>query len=117
MESKLMINSIGIGGAFFVGIIVFWFIFVYLKKRMIADQPNPGYSTATEISWAEKRQHPRVAIAWPAFLEKSQHNQEIQLKDISLGGAFVTCQEPLALQEKFKITFHLPAMRNKQYLT
>jgi hypothetical protein len=108
MESKLMINSIGIGGAFFVGIIVFWFIFVYLKKRMIADQPNPGYSTATEISWAEKRQHPRVAIAWPAFLEKSQHNQEIQLKDISLGGAFVTCQEPLALQEKFKITFHLP---------
>lgn len=108
MESKLLINSIGIGGAFFVGIIVFWFIFVYLKKRITADQSKQGYSTATKISWEEKRQHPRVELSWQAFLEKSEQRQEVQLKDISLGGAFVICQEPLALQEKFKITFHLP---------
>lgn len=108
MESKLLVNSIGIGSAFFVGLIIFWFIFVYLKKRMTADRSNPGYSAATKISWEEKRQHPRVTISWQTFLEKSQQRQEIQLKDVSLGGAFVVCQEPLALQDQFKITFNLP---------
>ena len=75
---------------------------------MTADRSNPGYSTATKISWEEKRQHPRVTISWQAFLEKSQQRQEVQLKDVSLGGAFVVCQEPLSLQDQFKITFNLP---------
>ena len=108
MESTFILNSIGIGGLFFAGIIVFWFIFVFLKKRLTADQSNQGYSAATKISWKERRQNPRVAISWQAFLEKSQQRQEVQLKDVSLGGAFVVCQEPLALQDQFKITFNLP---------
>ena len=103
-----MINSIGIGATLFVGIIIFWFIFIYLKKRLTADQSNQGFSAATKFSWEEKRQHPRVAISWQTFLEKSQQRREVQLKDISLGGAFVICQEPLALQDQFKITFNLP---------
>ena len=108
MESNFIVTSIGLGGIFFVGIIIFWFVFGYLKKRMTADRSNQGYSAATKISWEEKRQHPRVEISWPAFLEKAEQNQEIQLKDISLGGAFVICQEPLALQDQFKVIFNLP---------
>lgn len=108
MESNFIVTSIGLGGIFFVGIIIFWFVFGYLKKRITADRSNQGYSAATKISWEEKRQHPRVEISWPAFLEKAEQNQEIQLKDISLGGAFVICQEPLALQDQFKVTFNLP---------
>jgi PilZ domain len=108
MESKLLINSIILGGAFFVGIIVFWYIFGHLKKRIAADQLNQSYSTAAKFSWEEKRQHPRVELSWPAFLEKSEQRQEVQLKDISLGGAFVICQEPLALQDQLKVTFILP---------
>ena len=108
MESNFIVTSIGLGGIFFVGIIIFWFVFGYLKKRITADRSNQGYSAATKKSWEEKRQHPRVEISWPAFLEKAEQNQEIQLKDISLGGAFVICQEPLALQDQFKVTFNLP---------
>ena len=108
MESKFILNSISIGGAFFVGLIIFWFIFVYLKKRMTSDQLHQGYSTATKISWEEKRQHPRVEISWQASLENSEGTQEIHLKDISLGGAFVICQEPLALQDQFMVTINLP---------
>jgi Tfp pilus assembly protein PilZ len=108
MDSQLLVNSIGIGSAFFVGLIIFWFIFVYLKKRIAADQSNQGYTAATKISWQEMRQNPRVAISWQAFLEKSQQSQEVQLKDVSLGGAFVICQKPLALQDQFKITINLP---------
>ena len=108
MESNYIVTSIGLGGIFFVGIIIFWFVFGYLKKRITADQRNQGYSAATKNSWEEKRQHPQVEISWQAFLEKAEHNQEVHLKDISLGGAFVICQEPLALQDQFKVTINLP---------
>jgi len=108
MESKLLVNSIVLGGGFFVGIIVVWYVFGYLKKRVIADQLNQGFPAAAKISWEEKRRHPRVELSWPAFLEKSEQRQEVQLKDISLGGAFVICPEPLALEDQFKITFILP---------
>jgi len=108
MESKILVNSIVLGGAFFVGIIVFWYIFRYLKKRVAADQSYQAYSAASKMSWEEKRRHPRVELSWPAFLEKSERRQEAQLKDVSLGGAFLICQEPLALQDQFKVTFILP---------
>lgn len=114
MESKLLVNSIILGGAIFVGIIVFWYIFGYLKKRVAADQSNQGYSAAAKISWEEKRRHPRIAVSWPAVLEKSEQRQEVQLKDISLGGAFVICREPLALQDQFEVTFILPNQESLQ---
>jgi Tfp pilus assembly protein PilZ len=108
MESKFIVNSIGIGGAFFVGLIVFWFVFVYLKKRMTADQSSQGYSLAANVSWEEKRRHPRIDISWAASLDKPEGPMAARLKDISLGGAFVVCEEPLALQDEFKITINLP---------
>jgi len=108
MESKILVNSIVLGGAFFVGIIVFWYVFRYLKKRVAADQSNQAYSAAARMSGEEKRRHPRVELSWPAFLEKLERRQEVQLKDISLGGAFLVCREPLALKDQFKVTFILP---------
>jgi Tfp pilus assembly protein PilZ len=108
MESKFIVTSIGIGGAVFVGLIFFWFIFVYLKKRMTSDHMNPGLSASNKISWEEKRRHPRIAISWRAAIEKSNGREEVQLKDISLGGAFVVCREPLALNERFTIAITLP---------
>jgi Tfp pilus assembly protein PilZ len=108
MESKLIINSIGIGGALFVGLILFWFIFVYLKKRTTSDQTGSGGSMSNKFAWEEKRRHPRVAISWQAAIEPSGNHQEVQLRDISLGGAFVVCREPLALNDRFKITIDIP---------
>jgi Tfp pilus assembly protein PilZ len=108
MESKFFVTSIGIGGAFFVGIVIFWFVFGYLKKRISADKLNQGYSAASKNIWEEKRQHPRVELSWPAFIEKAEQSQEVHVKDISLGGAFVICQQPLALQDQFRIIVDLP---------
>jgi hypothetical protein len=108
MESKIIVNSIGIGGAVFVGLIFFWFIFVYLKKRMTSDQSGSAASSLNKIAWEEKRRHPRVAIAWQAAVERSGRREEVQLKDVSLGGAFVLCRRPLALNDRFKITINIP---------
>ncbi len=108
MESKIIANSIGIGGAVFVGLVLFWFIFVYLKKRMTSDPSKVGSSLPSRVSWEEKRRHPRVATDWRASIEKSGQNIQVQLKDISLGGAFVLCRKPLALKENFQIALDLP---------
>jgi Tfp pilus assembly protein PilZ len=101
MESKIIANSIGIGGAIFIGLVLFWFIFVYLKKRMTSDPSKEGSSSSAAIDW------------W-ASIEKSGQNTQVQLRDISLGGAFVLCREPLALNENFQITLDLPDQASLQ---
>jgi Tfp pilus assembly protein PilZ len=108
MDNNLILNSISIGGAIFAGLILLWFVSMYLKKRYASDQSNQGVATSTKISWAEKRQHPRISISWQAAIERSGQTDSVQLKDISLGGAFVVCTKPLALNDKFKITIDIP---------
>ena len=108
MDNSLVVNSIGIGGAIFVGLILFWFVGIYLKERLASEQSNIGGFLSNKISWEEKRQHPRKAISWQAVIEKSGRNDEVQLKDISLGGAFVVCQKPLALNDRFMISISIP---------
>ena len=111
MDNSLIANSIGIGGAIFVGLILFWFVGIYLKKRLTSEQSNIGGSLSNKISWEEKRQHPRITISWQAVIEKSGRNDEVQLKAISLGGAFVVCQKPLALNDRCMISILIPNQR------
>ena len=108
MDNNLILNSISIGGAIFVGLILFWFVSMYLKKRLTPDQSAQGYTPSTKISWEEKRRHPRIAISWQASIETSDQTDNAQIKDISLGGAFVVCSEPLALNAMFKISIRIP---------
>jgi Tfp pilus assembly protein PilZ len=108
MESQYLINSIAIGGSFFVGVILFWFIFVYLKKRLTPDKPIQSLSAAISFPVENKRQHPRVEVSWEAKAENSEISQDVVLKDISIGGAFVVCQEPAAMQDQLKIIINLP---------
>ena len=108
MDSNLLVNSIGIGGALFVGLVLFWFVSMYLKKRLASDQATQSYTPSTKPSWEEKRRNPRVAISWQAFIDMAGQTDNVQLKDISLGGAFVVCAEPLALNDKFKISIRIP---------
>ena len=108
MDNHLILNSIGIGGAIFAGLILFWFISTFLKKRWASSQSSQGVSGSARISWEEKRQHPRLAISWKAAIERSGKTTAVQLKDISLGGAFVVCPDPPSLDEKLAITIDIP---------
>ena len=108
MDNSLILNSIGIGGAIFVALILFWFISTYLKKRWASDHSTKGYTPSTKFSWEEKRAHPRIAISWKASIEADGQADDVQLKDISLGGAFVVCADPLALNDRFKISIRIP---------
>ena len=108
MDNSVILNSIGIGGAIFVALILFWFVSMYLKKRWASDRSTHGYTPSTKFSWEEKRAHPRIAISWKASIEAASQADDVQLKDISLGGAFVVCADPLPLSEKFKISIQIP---------
>lgn len=108
MKSTFLINSLGIGGAIFAGLVLLWFLKNYLKKRMAPEQPGQGTSFAQKAYWEEKRRYPRLSVSWPASLETAEGRQSAQLKDVSLGGAFVVCPEPLLLKQKFHLTLTPP---------
>jgi Tfp pilus assembly protein PilZ len=104
MNKAIVISSLGIGSAVIVILFLFWSISRYLKKRISSESSGQFVSTSIKESWEEKRQHPRVAVSWNASAETSDGIIDVQLKDISLGGAFVVCDKPVALKEKFRIT-------------
>ena len=47
-------------------------------------------------SYADRRAHPRVPVAMPAFLEAQQERHAVQLLDLSVGGAKLNCSAILA---------------------
>ena len=102
MESKFVVIII------LIGLFLVYFVFDHLKKRSISEQSSAGFISPANISWEEKREHPRVEISWTARLEKAEGPEEVALKNVSLGGAFVVCENPLALQDKFTISIDLP---------
>jgi len=107
--NTFLIVSIAVGGALFVGIVLFWFIRVYLKKRV-----TPGISTQAStastllINREEKRTQPRLSVSWNASYAAPHGPERAQLKDISLVGAFVVCPAPLPLSDCFQIVIELP---------
>ena len=107
MANSIIVNSMGIGGGIFAGLVIFWFISVYLKKRVASDPSNHAAANAPRINYSEKRRHPRADVAWAATLKTTNGDFEAALRDISLGGAFVVCQNPLPLSQKFQIDIDL----------
>lgn len=108
MDSSTLVNSIGIGAAIFAGLVLLWFLRIFFMRRVAHKPSNQMAASAQNTSWEEKRRHPRVSVSWPARLKMPDESLQVQLKDISLGGAFVVCPNPLPLSEKFRISIEPP---------
>ena len=108
MNGSALVNSIGIGAAIFAGLVFLWFLKTLFKRRVAKNQTNQTAAEIQKTSWEEKRKHPRVSVSWPARMETPEGSLKAQLKDISLGGAFVVCPKPLPLSEKFLIFIEPP---------
>jgi Tfp pilus assembly protein PilZ len=108
MDSAIIVTSLAVGAAIFAGLVIFWFFNAYAKKKLGADQSVQLATTSQKSNWEEMRQHPRVAISWTAMLEPPYEHLQVQLKDISLGGAFVVCRKPLPLTEKIRFCIKMP---------
>ena len=108
MDSSTLINSLGIGAIIFAGLILLWFLRTLFKRQVAKQQSQEMAAAHQKTSWEEKRKHPRVSVSWSARLNTPDDSISVQLKDISLGGAFVVCSHPLALSEKFRLTIDQP---------
>lgn len=51
----------------------------------------------------ERRQHPRAIVNWPVIVKSTQGFMAGETKDISNGGAFISCREPLNPKEVFEV--------------
>jgi Tfp pilus assembly protein PilZ len=108
MDNSIIVMSLGIGAAIFAGLVIFWFFNAFVKRKLGTDQSVQLATPSQKSYWEEKRQHPRVAISWSAALEPPYESLKIQLKDISLGGAFVGCGKPLPPKEKIRLCLKIP---------
>ena len=109
MVNIYVILSIGFGGILF-GILLatVWIVFRNFKRRMLPDRSSQAPGVFQESYWEEKREHPRVGITWTVSMEIPQGVIQAKTKDLSLGGAFIVCPEPLALKERFPLTIDIP---------
>ena len=45
----------------------------------------------SEVAYEDRRAHPRVSVALPAFLQANGERHSVQLLDLSAGGAKLAC--------------------------
>ncbi|MBW1979768.1 MAG: PilZ domain-containing protein [Deltaproteobacteria bacterium] len=55
-----------------------------------------------------RRRHPRATIRWPVTILTPEGPKHGETKNISVGGALVTCAYPLALHDRFCVIFRIP---------
>ena len=106
MDSSIIITSIGIGVALFAVLIIFWFFHTVAKRRMGADQSTPAVKNTSASN--DLRRHTRQQRPWSAAMEIGPASIKVRLKNISLGGAFVICNEPVHLNKKLRIYIEVP---------
>lgn len=83
-------------------------ISAYFNRRVNSDQGMGASANLTESVHKEARQNPRVNITWSVRMKTSQGSIEAEIKNISLGGAFICCQRPLPLRENFRLAVDAP---------
>ncbi|UCG12479.1 MAG: PilZ domain-containing protein [Deltaproteobacteria bacterium] len=56
----------------------------------------------------EKRSYPRTEVRWPVAMEIAQESLTGAIEDVSLGGAFIRCRNPLKLNDVFAMVINVP---------
>lgn len=57
----------------------------------------------------ERRLQPRVGVSWPVTMLTAEGSMQGEIRDISLQGAFIYCDKPLPLSERFVLSVKAPA--------
>ena len=57
----------------------------------------------------ERRVQPRVEVKWPVTMLTSEGAIQGETRDISMQGAYIYCEQPLPLSERFILSVKAPA--------
>jgi Tfp pilus assembly protein PilZ len=52
----------------------------------------------------ERRQHPRAMVSWPVIIKSTRGFMSGETQDVSHGGAFIRCREPLKPNEVLEVS-------------
>jgi uncharacterized protein (TIGR02266 family) len=90
------------------GVALVYYVYNFMKSgdRPTLDSQLPVKSS--QRIGAERRQHPRINIDWPVSMETPEGTIDAQIKNISLGGAFIRCKKPLPIGHTFSMTMTGP---------
>jgi uncharacterized protein (TIGR02266 family) len=89
-------------------LVLIMLIVSYYRKRSSSYRGKHVPIRAPSTLGKERREHPRAKTTWPVEMETSQGTITAETKDISIGGAFITCPKPLPIKEVFRLTMNVP---------
>lgn len=92
------------GVVFSFAFLIVWTVYYFWKTSNRSDLNSLTTAKLPQNSEEEKRKHPRVDINWPASIETSYGRMAGEVKNISLGGAFICCKKPLQLRKVFHMS-------------
>ena len=92
------------GIAFFLAFFVVWMVSYFWKKSIPSDRDSLISAKLPRNLGEEKREHPRTDVNWPVSIETAYATIAAEVKNISLGGAFICCKKPLPIGEVFPLT-------------
>jgi uncharacterized protein (TIGR02266 family) len=97
-----------ITGAIMGGVALVYYIYNFMKS---GDQPSFDFHPSVKSpqkTGAERRQHPRIDINWPVSIETLEGTIDAEVKNISIGGAFIGCKKPFPIGQVFSLTITGP---------
>jgi len=89
---------------FLLAFLIIWTVSYFWKMSNRSDVDSLTTGKLRQNGGAEKRQHPRFDVNWPASIETVYGTIAAEVKNISLGGAFICCKKPLQLRKIFRMT-------------
>jgi hypothetical protein len=92
----------------FLAFLIFWTINYFWKVSNRANVDSLTLGKVRQNGGPEKRQHPRFDVNWPVSIETIYGTIAAEIKNISLGGAFISCTKPLRLKKVFSMTMIIP---------
>jgi len=100
----------------YIAFIVLIIAIVLLLYLSVGEYRKKAASAATEAllvggaktNWVEKRKTSRVKVQWPVTIETAEGPLNGEIINISIGGAFLRCQELPRSKEAFRLTIHPP---------
>jgi len=79
-----------------------------VRRKLFLGQACLKPGLLPESLQKERRLHQKVSIQWPVTLECHGGTVPATARDISLGGAFIACGDPLPLKERFYLAMEMP---------
>jgi hypothetical protein len=88
----------------FLVFLIFWVVNYFWKMTNRSDLDSLTTAKLRQNGGEENRKHPSLDINWPVSIETTYGTIAAELKNISLGGAFICCKKPLQLRKVFRMT-------------